>query len=401
MTETTTVGVVGLGAMGAGIAEVFARAGHSVIGVEYDDAAVQRGRTVLTTSTDRAVERGKLGPADRDALMSRVSFHTEMGAVADCNLVVEAVSERLDLKTAVFSALDEVVGPQTILATNTSSLSITTIAAATKHPERVVGVHFFNPAPVQTLVEVISTVLTAPDTAEQVTTWLHRLGKTTIGCGDRAGFVVNALLVGYLNRAAQLYGAGFCTRAEMDTAMVERAGYPMGPLTLLDLVGHDVTLAVVERLWEETRDPRHAPAPILTQLVAAGRLGRKTGRGFFVHGAPGHGSGVEDPEPVRVVRSRVDELPDTLVAPYLNDALEMVRTGYSTPGDIDTGMTHGCRMPAPFDVIAELGPVGLLERQRRVFLETAQPGHRPSLLLEELAAEVDPDRALQRLRSEF
>ncbi len=399
MSDAAVVGVVGLGAMGAGIAEVFARSGHRVVGVEYDDAAVERGRTILTTSTGRAVERGKLSAQDRDALIGRVELGTKVSALADCALVVEAVSERLDLKTAVFTALDEVVGPDTVLATNTSSLSITTIAAATRHPERVVGVHFFNPAPVQTLVEVISTVLTAPETADRVTAWLHGLGKITIGCGDRAGFVVNALLVGYLNRAAQLYGAGFCTRAELDTAMVERAGYPMGPLTLLDLVGHDVTLAVVERLWDETRDPRHAPAPILTQLVAAGRLGRKTGRGFFVHGAPGHGSGAEDPEPVRVVRSRVDELPAALVAPYLNDALEMVRTGYSTPGDIDTGMTQGCRMPAPFDVIAELGPVELLAQQRRVFAETASPGHRPSLLLEELAADVDPDRALQRPRS--
>jgi 3-hydroxybutyryl-CoA dehydrogenase len=384
--------------MGAGIAEVFARGGHRVVGVEYDAAAVERGRTILAASTDRAVERGKLDAAGRDALLARVGLGTDLAAVADCALVVEAVSERLDLKTGVFTALDAVVGADTILATNTSSLSITAIAAATAHPERVVGVHFFNPAPVQTLVEVISTVLTAPATAERVVGWLHDLGKTTIGCGDRAGFVVNALLVGYLNRAARLYSAGFCTRAELDTAMVEKAGYPMGPLTLLDLVGHDVTLAVVERLWDETRDPRYAPAPILAQLVAAGRLGRKSGRGFFVHGR-GRTGAEQDPELVRVTRSRAEELPAVLVAPYLNDALEMVRTGYATPDDIDTGMTQGCRMPAPFDVVARLGPVGLLEQQRRVFAETAQPGDRPSLLLEELAADVDPDRALQRLRA--
>ncbi len=395
MNDTKRAAVIGLGAMGAGIAEVFARSGWQVSGIEVTDDALERGRSILARSTDRAVATGKLSAEDRDALVGRVAFGTDLDAVADADVVVEAVVEHLETKTALFADVDRRARPDALLATNTSSLSITTIAAATEHPDRVVGVHFFNPAPVQPLVELITTVLTAPETTERALGLLDDLGKTTITCTDRAGFIVNTLLVGYLNRAVLLLDGGFATREEIDTAMVE-AGNPMGPLTLLDLVGLDVSVAVLTRMYDETKDPLVAPASLLTQLVAAGWTGRKAGRGFYAYGP----DGVTDaPAPgPRTRASRASELPLALLAPYLNGVLRMVGTWYATPDQIDTGMSLGCRMPKPFDVLSELGPRQVLAAQRQIFADTAQPADRPALLLERLASADDPTTALVALR---
>ncbi len=394
--EIRRVGVVGLGTMGAGIAEVFARSGYAVLGLENEPGALQRGRGHLQRSTDRAVARGKLDEPARQALLGRIDLSTDFGGLADCQLVLEAVSEDLALKTAIFRRLDEVAPPDALLATNTSSLSVTAMAAVTSRPERVIGVHFFNPAPVQRLVEVVSTVLTDATTLDTIRPVLRSLGKTPISCGDRAGFIVNALLIGYLNRAVMLYQDGFASREEIDAAMVERAGYPQGPLALLDLIGLDVALAVLLRMYDETKDRLLAPAPLLRQLVSAGLLGRKSGRGFYSYA----GSGITEViGPVRSpVVTRVDELPQALVVPYLNAALAMVQVGFATPDDIDTGMREGCRTPNPFDVLADLGPSTVYGAQRRLFEETAEPGHRPSRLLEDLAAAADPLAALDLLR---
>ncbi|WP_283137285.1 3-hydroxyacyl-CoA dehydrogenase family protein [Rhizohabitans arisaemae] len=280
------VGVVGLGIMGAGIAEVFARAGIDVVGIEMDAAALERGVGHLSASTDRAVARGKLTAEEQSLILRRVTFSASLADLADVDLVVEAVPEVMELKTRLFTELDRVCKPSAILATNTSSLSVTAIAATTGRPEQVIGVHFFNPAPIMRLVEIVRTVLTPDDVARDVAEFVARLGKTTVTVGDRAGFVVNRLLLGYLNHAAHLLDAGIASRDDVDTAMRLGAGLPMGPFALLDLIGLDTSYGVCEVLFRESRDRRHAPAPILRELVTAGLLGRKSGRGFHSYDRP-------------------------------------------------------------------------------------------------------------------
>ncbi|MFC5179844.1 3-hydroxyacyl-CoA dehydrogenase [Actinomadura harenae] len=274
------VGVVGLGTMGAGIAEVLARGGLAVVGVEINQDALDRGRGHLEKSTGRAVKRGRLTEDGRREILDRIELTTDFGDLSDCDLVVEAVPERLDLKHKVFAELDKVVRDDAILATNTSSLSVTAIAAATGRPAKVVGVHFFNPAPVMKLVEVIGTVLTEDGAVDRVAALGEGLGKTPVVIGDRAGFVANRLLFGYLNDAASMLETRHATRDDIDTAMTAGGGLPMGPFTLMDLIGLDTCLEVLEAIHAETRDRRHAPAPVLRELVTAGLLGRKTGRGF-------------------------------------------------------------------------------------------------------------------------
>ncbi|GAA1595541.1 3-hydroxybutyryl-CoA dehydrogenase [Kribbella sancticallisti] len=284
--ELKTVGVVGLGTMGAGIAEVFARHGLSVVGVERDEEAVARGRGHIQHSTDRAVKRGKLSVEDQQALFDRVTFATEIESLADCDLVIEAVIERLELKREIFSALDKVVRDDAILATNTSSLSVTEISVATQRPRRVVGMHFFNPAPVQEFVEVIKTVVTEPDVVEDVLALARRLDKVPVVAADRAGFIANALLFGYLNHAVSMVESHYATREDVDAAMRLGCGYPMGPLALLDLIGLDTAYEILDTMYKQGRNRLHAPSPILKQMVTAGLLGRKTGRGFYTYEAP-------------------------------------------------------------------------------------------------------------------
>ncbi len=388
--------VIGLGTMGAGIVEVFATAGHDVVAIDGDQAGLDRGREILARSTDRAVAKAKLSAAERDRLLDRVRFQLGLAGLTGCGFVVEAVSEDPELKARVFAELDESVGDTAILATNTSSLSITALAAGTKNPGRVLGLHFFNPAPVQPLVEVVGTLSTGADSIARTLEIVTALGKSPVRCGDRAGFIVNALLVPYLNRAATLYQDGLATREEIDAAM-ESIDYPMGPLQLLDLVGLDVSVAVLDRLYDESKNRLHAAAPLLRQLVAAGWLGKKSGRGLYSYEA-GRATSAAGPGP-RIRRNRADELPAALLIGYLNDCLTMVEVGYATPADIDTAMSLGCAMPRPFDVLAEVGPRQALVAQQALFAETGEPGHRPSLLLEELATVDDPDAALEALRA--
>ncbi|MFI7695777.1 3-hydroxyacyl-CoA dehydrogenase family protein [Nonomuraea sp. NPDC049655] len=276
-----TVGVVGLGTMGAGIAEVFARAGLRVIGVEADVEALARGRGHVERSTARAADRGKLTDGQRAEILGRVTLTTSREDLREADLVIEAIPEVLDLKISLFQDLDRICKPETVLATNTSSLPVTAVAAATGRPGRVVGMHFFNPAPVMRLVEVVGTVVTAPGVVSEICELAGRLGKTAVPAGDRAGFVVNRLLLPYLNHAAVLLELGIATRDGIDDAMRLGVGLPMGPFALLDLIGLDTAYEVMEVLFDETRDRRHAPSPLLRELVTAGRLGRKSGHGFY------------------------------------------------------------------------------------------------------------------------
>jgi 3-hydroxybutyryl-CoA dehydrogenase len=325
--EFSTIGVVGLGTMGAGIAEVFARNGFTVVGVEQTDEQLDRGRAHVQHSTDRAKKRGKLSEDEQQAIFDRLTLSTTLADLKDCDLVVEAVVEHLDLKRAIFQQLDEIVRPDAVLATNTSSLSVTEISAATSNPGRVIGMHFFNPAPVQKFCEVISTVVTEPDVVDEVQDLARKLDKNPVSVGDKAGFIANALLFGYLNHAVSLYEANYATREDIDAAMRLGCGYPMGPLALLDLIGLDTAYEILDTMYKQGRNRLHAPSPILKQMTTAGLLGRKTGRGFYTYEA--------DDSPI-VVDDK--QTPDADAQPQLKR--EVRRVGVVGSGTMATGIVE-------------------------------------------------------------
>ncbi|MEZ0073963.1 3-hydroxyacyl-CoA dehydrogenase family protein [Planotetraspora sp. GP83] len=483
-----TVGVVGLGTMGAGIAEVFARAGLSVIGVEADEAALARGRDHLEGSTGRAVARGKLTTERQQEILGRITLTTSREDLADADLVIEAIPEVMEFKRGLFADLDRICKPSAVLATNTSSLSVTAIAATTSRPAQVIGMHFFNPAPIMKLVEVIHTVVTEDGLAADIADLARRLGKTPVTVGDRAGFVVNRLLLSYLNHACGLVESRLSTRDDIDAAMKLGVRFPMGPFTLLDLIGLDTSYEVCEVLFRESRDRRHAPAPVLRELVTAGLLGRKTGRGFYPYAegtAPTHetaarsavsmvgivGDGqdaaallarfdaagfkavvaetsdltpvagadvvialsdtpvvelaVRLPHPERLVglhlvgdgvaeiastvltsdeaaaaaydlmkvigrapvrcRDRAGLVVNALLYPYLNDAVRMLESGYSTVEDIDNAMRLGCGYPAgPFEMLDAIGLEKVRDGLRALYAEYREPSFAPAPLLDQL-----------------
>jgi 3-hydroxybutyryl-CoA dehydrogenase len=292
--DTMPVGVVGLGTMGSGIVEVLARNGLPVTGVEVDEAGVARGRQALEHSTARAVARGKISETECIALHRRVEYATSLDAVAGCGLVVEAVPEHLDLKREIFAALDRIVAPDALLATNTSSLAVTEIAVATTNPRRVVGLHFFNPAPVLSFVEVIRTVVTDDGVVDDVVSLARQLGKQPVVVGDKAGFIANALLFGYLNHAVSMYETRYASREDIDAAMRLGCGLPMGPLALMDLIGLDTAYEILDTMYRQGRDRLHAPSPLIKHMVSAGLRGRKTGRGFYTYASPGSSRVVQD-----------------------------------------------------------------------------------------------------------
>ena len=280
--EIGTVGVIGVGTMGSGIVEVAARNGLQVVAREATPELVEAGRARVEGSMDRGVARGKLDEAVREAASAAVTWTTELDDLAGCDLVLEAVPENLPLKLEIFGVLDRVLDPGAIMATNTSSIPIIDVAMGTSRPEQVLGMHFFNPATVMKLVEVISTQLTAPAVTAAATAFAtDTLGKRVVPAPDRAGFVVNKLLVPYICQAIEMYESGHASATDIDDAMKLGAGHPMGPLTLADLIGLDVCLFTAESLYAEYAERFYAPPPLLRRMVAAGRLGRKTGRGFY------------------------------------------------------------------------------------------------------------------------
>jgi 3-hydroxybutyryl-CoA dehydrogenase len=281
------VGVVGGGIMGSGIAEVSARAGYDVLVREVDDAAAEAARRRLEKSLGKAVRARKFTEADRVATLARLSFTTDLGDLADRDVVIEAVVEDEAEKSAVFRALGGIVSGECLLASNTSSIPIMKLASVTTHPERVIGLHFFNPVPVLPLVEVVPSLLTAPETVHRAESFAEEgLGKHTVLCKDRAGFVVNALLIPFLLAAIRMVESGFATPEDVDTAMMAGCAHPMGPLALADLIGLDTTHAVASSMYAEFKEPLFAAPPLLLRMVEAGLLGRKSGRGFFEYPAP-------------------------------------------------------------------------------------------------------------------
>ncbi|MBM9618292.1 3-hydroxyacyl-CoA dehydrogenase family protein [Streptomyces zhihengii] len=293
-TPLHTIAVVGLGTMGAGIAEVLARAGREVVGIDVSEAAARRATDALEASTARAVERGRITEEERRTTLARFRTYADLRAAADADLVIEVVPETYEIKQQVFRELDAIVRPDTILATGTNALSVTRLAAESQHPERVLGLHFFNPAPAMKLVEVVSSVLTSPPAVESVTALARDLGKEPVAVGDRPGFVADGLLFGYLNQAAAMYESRYASREDIDAAMRLGCGLPMGPLALLDLIGIDTARTVLEAMYAASHDRLHAPAPILGQLSEAGLTGRKAGRGFYTYAEPGSTEVVAD-----------------------------------------------------------------------------------------------------------
>lgn len=283
MSDIARVGVVGGGLMGSGIAEVCARAGLDVVVDEVSEGAVAAARDRIARSLGRAVRSGKLVEADRDAALARIVFTTDLGDFADRDLVVEAVAEREVTKLEVFTILDKVVTrADAIFASNTSSIPIMKLAMATGRPEQVIGIHFFNPVPVLKLVELIPSLLSGADTQERAEAFAAGvLGKTVVRSQDRAGFVVNALLVPYLLSAIRMMESGFASADDIDNGMVLGCAHPMGPLALADLIGLDTTKAVAESMYAEFKEPLYSPPPLLLRMVDAGLLGKKAGRGFY------------------------------------------------------------------------------------------------------------------------
>ncbi|MER5614597.1 3-hydroxybutyryl-CoA dehydrogenase [Streptomyces sp. NPDC002215] len=290
----STIAVVGLGTMGTGIAEVLARAGHEVIGIDISDAAARRAVAALEAATARAVRRERITEEERGDVLARFRTSADLRAAAEAELVIEVVPESYEIKQQLFRELDAIVSPTAILATGTNALSVTRLAAESLRPERVLGLHFFNPAPAMKLVEVVSSVLTAPPAVEAVTALARSLGKEPVAVGDRPGFVADGLLFGYLNQAAAMYEANYASREDIDAAMKLGCGLPMGPLALLDLIGIDTARTVLEAMYAESHDRLHAPAPVLRQLSEAGLTGRKAGRGFYTYEGTGSQTVVPD-----------------------------------------------------------------------------------------------------------
>lgn len=350
--------------MGAGIVEVFAKGGHDVVGIAESDTAVTAGQRNLAKSLERAVSRGKLAADEAQAVQDRVAWGTDFELLRDCEVVVEAAPELMVLKTSIFRELDSHTGPHAILATNTSSLSVAQIAAVTSRPARVVGMHFFNPAPVQRFVEVVRTSQSDEDVVRRIAHLAESLGKHAAVVDDAPGFIVNRLLLVYINHALWLLDLGHATAEQLDVAMREHAGYPMGPVELADLIGLDTCLEVIRTIHAATGREVDRPAASLVDHVASGRLGRKSGMGYYDHSAG----------PLTLVSTdaaRETQLCEDMLVAYLGDAIDMNHSGYASREDIDAGMRLGCGLPfGPWEEIERRGFLNVQEARRDLAART-------------------------------
>ncbi len=281
MTEIAKVGVCGAGLMGSGIAQTAAAAGFEVILMEVDAAALQRGMASVAAALDKAVAKQRMTQTDRGAVLGRIAATTEVKDLKNCDIVIEAIVENVAIKTALFKQLDDLLAADAVICTNTSSLCVIELAAATKRPDKVAGLHFFNPVPIMKLVEVVRTIATTPETIDRLYAFAQKLGKEPIHAKDTPGFVVNRLLVPYLLYAIRVYEDGLASKEDIDKGMKLGCGYPMGPFELLDFVGLDTTYFIAQIMFDEFKDPMMAPPTLLKRMVLAGRYGRKNGKGFY------------------------------------------------------------------------------------------------------------------------
>jgi 3-hydroxybutyryl-CoA dehydrogenase len=382
--ETASVGVLGAGTMGSGIAQVAAVAGHPVILQDVDEAAVARARAGIDKALARETEKKRLAPSAAEAARGRVQYVAggELSAFAPCQLVIEAIVERLAPKRESFAALERVVAPEAMLATNTSALSITSIAGACQRPERVVGLHFFNPAPVMSLVEVVPGHATPRALVDAACSLVQRWGKTTVVAADTPGFIVNRIVRPFYGEALRILDEGIADCATIDWALRMVGGFKMGPFELMDLIGNDVNLGVTSAVYEGFFfDPRYKPSLTQRRLVDANLLGRKTGRGYYDYRAGAVRAAPKEDEALG--RSILDRILTMLI----NEAVDAVFWGVATPADIDIAMVKGVNYPRGLIAWAEtLGYRVTLERLEALQAEYGEDRYRPSPLLRRLAA---------------
>jgi 3-hydroxybutyryl-CoA dehydrogenase len=381
--DLISVGVLGAGAMGSGIAQVAATAGHAVVLQDVDDAAIAKARTSIEKSLARDAEKGRLTPSAAEAAWGRIQFRAgaNLGALAPCSLIVEAIVERLATKRECFAALEQVVGPETLLASNTSALSITAIAAACRRPERVLGLHFFNPAPVMPLVEIVRGHATSSHVIDAGCGLMNRWGKTAVIAADTPGFIVNRIARPFYGEALRMLDEGIADCATIDWAMRTFGGFRMGPFELMDLIGNDVNFAVTMAVYEGFFfDPRYKPSLTQRRLVDANLLGRKTGQGYY-----DYRNGAVRPAPKEneiLGRSILDRI----LAMLINEAVDAVFWRVATPSDIDLAMVKGVNYPKGLIAWAEeLGYDAALDRLEALQADYGEDRYRPSPLLRRLA----------------
>lgn len=380
----TIIGVVGAGAMGGGIAQVAAVAGHRVVIADSDSAAVTRASAAVSRALAREVEKGRMASGEDTATLGRIEFvETGTGDLrrfADCGLVIEAIVERLDAKRVLFAALEAVVPDESVLGTNTSSLAIAAIGGGCRRPDRVVGVHFFNPAPVMPLVEIVPSLATETEVTSAVRALVDSWGKTTVVASDTPGFIVNRIARPYYGEAIRMYEEGLADIATIDWAMKTAGRFKMGPFELMDFIGHDVNFAVTRSVFEGSwYDPRYRPSVTQQRLVEAGWLGRKTGRGFYDY-APG----APQPAPTED-HALAARLFDRTLALLVNEAIDAVLMRVATPRDIELAMTKGVNYPRGLLAWGdEVGLSTILGRLDALYAEYGEDRYRPSALLRRL-----------------
>lgn len=375
------IGVIGAGAMGRGIAQVAASAGHSVLIADANPGVVEQARTTIESALSRDVAKKRRTQGEADAVLARIvdagSISGGYAPFRDCSLVIEAVVERLDVKQALFSALEKVVTPEAMLATNTSSLSVAAIAGACARPERVIGIHFFNPAPVMPLVEIVPAIVTDPSVTERAASLVTGWNKTTVIATDTPGFIVNRVARPFYGESLRQLEEGIADVATIDWAMRELGGFRMGPFELMDFIGNDVNYAVTRSVFESLfNDPRYTPALTQQRLVESGLYGRKRGRGYY-----DYREGAASPEPVK------DEalgraILDRTLAMLVNEAVDAVHRRIASPADIETAMTRGVNYPRGLLAWGdEVGPATILGRLEALQDEYGEDRYRPSPLL--------------------